>query len=60
MNIAFVVLPLIILTFSIFGGIHHIEEGYVGIYYQYEVLQKTLSEPGYHTMIPFITRYESI
>jgi regulator of protease activity HflC (stomatin/prohibitin superfamily) len=36
-------------------GIHQIPEGHVGIYYRGGALLTTLTAPGYHVMIPFLT-----
>lgn len=41
-------------------SLHKIEEGHVGVYYRGGALLKTTSEPGYHTMIPFITSFRSV
>ena len=41
-------------------GIHKVEEGYVGIYYYNGVLQKDISEPGFHLQIPLLTKYEMV
>ncbi|KAI3388171.1 hypothetical protein SNEBB_009894 [Seison nebaliae] len=56
------------LAFAIFGlltcfmtyGVHHINEGYVGVYYRGGALLKSTSKPGYHLKIPFITSHYSI
>ena len=50
------VVSLVIMT----GGIHKIEEGHVGIYYNRGILSKQISSPGYNILIPFLTRYESV
>lgn len=42
------------------AGVHKIEQGHVGIYYYQGKLQTETVGPGYHAMIPFMTRYESI
>lgn len=51
---------LAILLVLLIGGFHKIDESSVGIYYINGVLQKSLSEPGFHFMIPFITTVESV
>ncbi|GMT25495.1 hypothetical protein PFISCL1PPCAC_16792 [Pristionchus fissidentatus] len=42
------------------AAIHHVEEGYVGVYYRGGALLKEISSPGYHLMLPFITRCHSV
>lgn len=39
------------------SGFHKVREGYVGIYKNFGVLQKTLSEPGIHFRIPFFQEF---
>jgi len=46
----------VLVTFSL----HKIEEGHVGVYYRGGALLRTTSDPGYHTMIPFITTFRSV
>lgn len=41
-------------------GIHRIDEGFVGIYYRGGKLLNYITEPGYHTLIPFITTHEQV
>lgn len=41
-------------------GFHEVSEGYVGIYKRFGVLQKKLSEPGYHFTIPFVEDFIEI
>jgi regulator of protease activity HflC (stomatin/prohibitin superfamily) len=41
-------------------GIHRIDEGFVGIYYRGGELLDYITEPGYHTQIPFITTHEQV
>jgi hypothetical protein len=36
-------------------GIHQIPEGHVGIYYRGGALLTSMTAPGYHVMIPFLT-----
>lgn len=35
------------------SGFHKVREGYVGIYKDFGVLQRKLTEPGIHFRIPF-------
>lgn len=53
------ILSIVVLTILI-GGFHVVDQSCVGIYYSNGVLQETLSEPGFHFMIPFLTRVENI
>ncbi|KAK9878773.1 hypothetical protein WA026_023753 [Henosepilachna vigintioctopunctata] len=41
-------------------SLHKIEEGHVGVYYRGGALLPTLSNPGYHMIIPFLTSYKSV
>nr|XP_024400601.1 erlin-2-B-like [Physcomitrium patens]PNR60964.1 hypothetical protein PHYPA_003757 [Physcomitrium patens] len=40
--------------------LHQIPEGHVGVYWRGGALLNTISEPGFHLMIPFLTRVEPI
>lgn len=42
------------------GVVHQIPEGHVGVYWRGGALLRTITEPGYHTLIPFITTYDVI
>jgi len=46
----------VLCTFSL----HKIEEGHVGVYYRGGALLRATSDPGYHTMVPFITTFRSV
>lgn len=37
------------------GGIHRVEEGHVGMYWRGGALLSTVTDPGFHAMVPFIT-----
>ncbi|GMT25496.1 hypothetical protein PFISCL1PPCAC_16793, partial [Pristionchus fissidentatus] len=50
----------IVLALILNGAIHHIEEGYVGVYYRGGALLSKVSHPGYHTMMPFVTSFRSV
>jgi len=41
-------------------SIHKIEEGHVGVYYRGGALLSTITHPGYHLLIPFLTTYRSM
>uniref|UniRef100_A0A915HGQ2 Band 7 domain-containing protein n=1 Tax=Romanomermis culicivorax TaxID=13658 RepID=A0A915HGQ2_ROMCU len=51
-----VVLGAILLNFSL----HCVDEGHVAVYFRGGALLSTVSEPGYHLMIPFITSVKSV
>jgi regulator of protease activity HflC (stomatin/prohibitin superfamily) len=40
-----------------FGGVHKIYEGHIGVYTRGGALLKSYTEPGIHFMTPFITKY---
>ena len=52
---ACVFLPLIL-----FKGVHQVEEGHVGIYFRCGAILNGYEEPGWHTMIPFLTTVENV
>lgn len=54
---ALVVVAAVILSY---GGLHKIDEGYVGLYWRGGALLKDITEPGYHTLVPFVTTYEQV
>lgn len=41
-------------------SIHSVDEGFVAIYFRGGSLLTTINEPGWHVMIPFLTRYEQV
>lgn len=41
-------------------SLHHIEEGHVGVYFRGGALLSSVSAPGYHLMIPFVTSFKSV
>lgn len=43
-----------------FGGVHKIYEGHIGVYIRGGALLPTYTSPGIHFMIPIITRYYSV
>lgn len=47
-------------SFFLYSSIHKIEEGHLGIYYRGGALLLSLSSPGYHIMVPFITSFRSV
>ncbi|OWF55244.1 Erlin-2-B [Mizuhopecten yessoensis] len=41
-------------------SIHKIDEGHVGVYYRGGALLSTVSDPGFHFMMPFLTSYRTV
>lgn len=62
MTQAAVVVGAVVLALALFVNfsIHKIEEGHVGVYYRGGALLSSVSEPGYHFMVPFITSFRSV
>eukprot|EP00850_Spirogloea_muscicola_P009558 SM000054S18044 [mRNA] locus=s54:19325:22644:- [translate_table: standard] len=60
--------PLIVLALTVLlpvaganlGILHQVPEGHVGVYWRGGALLSTVTEPGFHTMVPFVTRFEAI
>ncbi|XP_040873329.1 erlin-2-B isoform X2 [Glycine max] len=40
--------------------LHQVPEGHVGVYWRGGALLKTITEPGFHLKMPFITQYEPV
>lgn len=59
---AVIVAAVFMAVLAIFGSfsIHKIEEGHVGVYYRGGALLSSVSNPGYHFMIPIITSFRSV
>ena len=56
-----VLIPLGTLSFiCVIGGIHIIHEGHVGIYTRGGAVLSGVNEPGLHTMVPIITRFNEV
>ncbi|KAI3844506.1 hypothetical protein MKX03_026176 [Papaver bracteatum] len=45
---------------STYSILHQVPEGHVGVYWRGGALLKTITDPGFHLKMPFITRYEPI
>lgn len=45
---------------TLWMGVHKIEEGHIGLYWFGGALEETYSEPGWHTMIPWVTRMAEV
>ncbi|KAK4260999.1 hypothetical protein QN277_004055 [Acacia crassicarpa] len=43
-----------------FSILHQVPEGHVGVYWRGGALLKTITEPGFHLKMPFITQYEPV
>ncbi|CAN0029924.1 unnamed protein product, partial [Discosporangium mesarthrocarpum] len=52
-----IVAVVALLTYAIVvpAGLHKVREGHVGVYYRGGALMSRVTEPGYHTQIPFLT-----
>ncbi|KAJ5076856.1 erlin (er lipid raft associated protein) [Anaeramoeba ignava] len=58
-SLFFVFLPLVIGIIAVLlNGIHHIPEGYIGLYWRGGALLPSYEEPGYHLKFPFLTTVE--
>ena len=51
---------LVLCCILIYFSIVKVEEGHVGIYFRGGALLDTISEPGYHLKIPFLTQSENV
>jgi regulator of protease activity HflC (stomatin/prohibitin superfamily) len=58
--IAVIVGAIAVVTFIGNLALHKIEEGHVAVYYRGGALLKSVSEPGYHLMLPFLTSVKSV
>jgi regulator of protease activity HflC (stomatin/prohibitin superfamily) len=56
-----VLVAIIALGYAVFNNsIHQIAEGHVGVYYRGGALLNGITEPGFHYMIPLVTRFKSV
>lgn len=55
--IAVVLIVLGLYGVAMIAGFHEVKEGYVGIYKKLGVLQKGLTEPGFHFRVPFYEEF---
>ncbi|XP_028654648.1 erlin-2-B-like [Erpetoichthys calabaricus] len=53
-------LVLAFLAAALFSSLHKIEEGHIGVYYRGGALLTTISGPGFHLMLPFITSFRTV
>ncbi len=42
------------------NGIHQVPEGHVGVYFIGGAIQEGITEPGWHYMLPFVAKMESV
>jgi regulator of protease activity HflC (stomatin/prohibitin superfamily) len=54
------VVVLAVAVVAVRMGVHQISEGNVGVYYRGGALLNTISQPGLHVMIPFITSVHEV
>ncbi|KAI5065386.1 hypothetical protein GOP47_0020081 [Adiantum capillus-veneris] len=52
-----IIIPLVVANLNV---LHQVPEGHVGVYWRGGALLKTISDPGFHLMLPYITRFEPI
>ena len=43
-----------------FQGLHQVREGHVGVYWRGGALLRTITGPGYHLKMPFITTFAEV
>ncbi|KAI6686351.1 hypothetical protein NL676_032264 [Syzygium grande] len=43
-----------------FSILHQVPEGHVGVYWRGGALLKTITDPGFHLKMPFVTHYEPV
>ena len=55
-NICFGIL-MPILMFALWNSIHSVDEGHIAMYFRGGELLTTINEPGWHAMIPFLTKF---
>ncbi|XP_039624390.1 erlin-2-like [Polypterus senegalus] len=48
------------LAAALISSLHKIEEGHIGVYYRGGALLTTISGPGFHLMLPFITSFRTV
>jgi regulator of protease activity HflC (stomatin/prohibitin superfamily) len=55
------VLPIVLAAIGMAVlGVHKVDEGHIGMYYVGGKLLDTVSQPGFHMMIPFLTTFTNI
>lgn len=56
------IMALSVAAFAAFVNfsLHKVDEGHVAVYFRGGALLRTVSEPGYHLMIPFVTSVKSV
>ena len=56
-GLAFVGLFIVLLLNT---ALHKVEEGHVAVYYRGGALLSSISQPGFHMMMPFLTTYKTV
>ncbi len=57
---SFALLAVGMILYTIYFGIHRIDEGYTGIYFRGGKLLNTITGPGYNVRNPFLTTYDQV
>nr|CAB3500484.1 unnamed protein product [Digitaria exilis] len=59
--VAFIGICFVLISLSVPSSIlHQVPEGHVGVYWRGGALLKTITTPGFHLKLPWITQYEAI
>jgi regulator of protease activity HflC (stomatin/prohibitin superfamily) len=55
-----IVSVLLALGSILLTGVHYVDEGYVGMYWRGGALLKSTTNPGFHVLVPLVTRFEQV
>lgn len=55
-----ILVGMVLVPGLLMGGFHQIPEGHIGIYYRGGAILDGYTEPGWHTMLPFLDTYENV
>ncbi|CAL4931611.1 unnamed protein product [Urochloa decumbens] len=59
--VAFIGIVFVLISLSVPSSVvHQVPEGHVGVYWRGGALLKTITPPGFHVKLPWITQYEPI
>ncbi|CAN6289110.1 unnamed protein product [Urochloa humidicola] len=59
--VAFIGICFVLISLSVPSSVlHQVPEGHVGVYWRGGALLKTITPPGFHVKLPWITQYEPI
>ncbi|KAG2540052.1 erlin-2-B-like [Panicum virgatum] len=59
--VAFIGICFVLISLSVPSSVlHQVPEGHVGVYWRGGALLKTITPPGFHLKLPWITQYEAI